>query len=138
MFSGVPVAMTASNGTSSKSDDIWMKQVDRVYRRFKTTTTNEPVQFTDNICQSFINEGNKDDLNEWIVKLGKYQKSIYKFQNEILALAGVGPDFQKVDNISKEINRVVHWVEEILCVAMVEANKVSKMHAERRFKYQTL
>ena len=101
-----------------------MDHVNQIYQQFKTTTYNAPAQFTEQICLSFLDDGNKDTINESIEKLSKYQKSIYKYQNEILALTGVGPEFHCVTEILKEINLAVRWVEEIMCIAMVEPSDV--------------
>ena len=115
-----------------------MDHVNRIYQRFKTTTTyNAPAQFTEQICLSFLDDGNKDAINESIETLSKYQKSIYKYQNELLTLTGVGPEFHRVADISNEINLVVRWVEEIMCIAMVEPSEVVKMYQAREFEFQS-
>ena len=115
-----------------------MYHVNRINQRFKTTTYNAPALFTEQICLRFLSDGNKDAINESMEKVSKSQQSIYKYQNEILTLTGVGPEFHRVAEISKEINLVVRWIEEIMCIAMVEPSEVVKMYEARQFEYQSL
>lgn len=113
-----------------------MDLVQRVYERFQKTTYNSPRHFTEKICLTFLDDSNKDFINEHLVKVGKYQQLIYKYQNEILALTGVGLEFRRAEDILKEINLVVRWIEEILCIAMVDAGEVTRMYNEQDFEFQ--
>ena len=85
-----------------------MDHVNQIYQQFQTTTYNAPVQFIEQICPRFLDDGNKDTINESKEKLSKYQKSIYKYENEILVLTKDGPESQRVAEILKEINLAVH------------------------------
>jgi hypothetical protein len=71
-----------------------------------------------------------------VIKFGDLQKKIRQYQNEVLALAGVGSEFYRVDDIVKEVEMLVHWVEELLCIAMVDAGEVRYMYERQTFTFQ--
>ena len=137
-FSGPATTSKATPDSSEMGGAIkmWMELVHRVYKRFQKTTDNSPRNFTEKICLTFLDDSNKDFINECIVKVSKYQQSIYKYQNEILALTGVGLEFCRAEDILKEINVVVRWIEKILCIAMVDAGEVTRMYNEQDFEFQ--
>ena len=78
----------------------------------------------------------KDAVHAHVVKLGKCQKSIYKYQNEIYTLRGVTPEYHMVDKMVKEVCRVLGWMEELLCYVMVDVAEVARMHQGCDFEYQ--
>ena len=129
-------ATPVSKATPDSAINMWMELLHRVHKQFQRTTDNSPQNFTEKICLTFLDDGNKDFINEHIVKVGKYQQLICKYQNKILALTGVGLEFCSAEDILKEINVVVRWIEEILCITMVDAGEVTRMYNEQDFEFQ--
>ena len=61
---------------------------------------------------------------------------MYKYENEVLTLAGMGPDYDKVREITRRVCEVIEWLEEVLCQAMIDATEVEKRFKECRFSFQ--
>jgi hypothetical protein len=99
-------------------------------------TRNDPTEFMEQVCLAFLTDEDIDTVQKPVVELEKCQKSIYKYQNEIYALGGMTQEYHRVDKMVKEICRVVRWIEELLCCAMVDVREVGRMHQERHFEYQ--
>lgn len=118
------------NGSTEHAIGIWMERVESIDKRLKIITRDSPSEYLNQICCNFLADYDKDPIHEQTIKLGKLQKAIYKYQNEIYALDGIGPTYRRVDDIVKQVCMVVGWVEELLCFAMVDAKEV-KIHFER-------
>jgi hypothetical protein len=80
----------------------------------------------------------KDAIHEHTISLSIFQKSLYRYQAEVLQLAGVGPDYATVDVAVKEVCRVISWVEDIFCHAMIGRYRFEEIYKNRGFMYQTL
>ncbi|KAJ3497295.1 hypothetical protein NLJ89_g10366 [Agrocybe chaxingu] len=115
---------------------LWMEQNDRIKNRLLKITGKEPAIFVDEISLRYLSDGNKDTLHTHATQLGKLQKAIYRCQNEVLTLAGMGPEYHAVDKTVILIRTIVGWVEEVLCYAMVELSEVRRLREERGFMYQ--
>lgn len=113
-----------------------MERAESIDKRLKTITGDAPSEYLNRICQDFLADYEKDPIHEQIVKLGKLQKAIYKYQNEVLAIDGIGPAFFRVNDIVKQVCMVVSWVEELLCYAMVDAEEVKTRWEKHEFLYQ--
>jgi hypothetical protein len=118
---------------------IWLEQANQIqYRLGKLIGLPEisAPEFMDKLCIDFLANRDKDLIQEHVDKAGKLQKKIRKYQNEVLTLAGIGPDFNRVDAIVKEVCMLVGWVEELLCLAMVDAAEFTQMYETRSFCFQ--
>jgi len=89
------------------------------------------------VVEKFLEHCDKNVIYERVVTIGKLQKSMYRYENEVLTLAGMGPDYDKVREITQLVCKVIHWLEEVLCQAMVDPTDVKKMFKECRFTFQT-
>jgi hypothetical protein len=66
-------------------------------------TGDSPSGYLNQICCDFLVDYDKEPIHEQTIKLGKLQKAIYKYQNKILALEGIGPTYRRVDVIVKQV-----------------------------------
>jgi hypothetical protein len=114
-----------------------MEHANRVFARMNRITLDNPTAFMEQVCLAFLTNKDIDAVHQHVVKLGKCQKSIYKYQNEIYTLGGITQDYHTVDKMVKEICRVVRWIEELFCYAMVDIAEVGRMHQGHNFEYQT-
>ena len=122
--------------TPSPPITIWLERADRVHHRLQKITGSNAREFLHCIVGEFLEYCDKDVIYERVVAIGKLQKSMYNYENEVLTLAGMGPDYDKVRGITQLVCEVVQWLEEILCLAMVEVTDVEKMFKERRLTFQ--
>ena len=114
----------------------WMERIERVRRCLNRTTEGAPKDYVERICSTFMDNLDKDLIYDQVVRLGRLQKSAYRYENEVYALVGVEKEHQVASGLVKEVKVVVGWVEEILCYAMVDAQEVRERYAAKRFMYQ--
>ena len=117
--------------------ESWMDCVERVHRRLDKATEGDPRNYTEKICSTFLDNLDKDLIHDKTVRLGRLQKSAYRFENEVYTLVGVAKEHQRAVEVTREVNAVLSWVEEILCYAMVDTREVRERYVAKSFMYQT-
>ena len=106
--------------------------------RCQRITRNNNLTFLHWVVEEYLKNRDKDFVDNYIVTVGKLQMSIYRYGNEVLMLAGVGPEYEQIKTITGRVCEVVQWLEEVLCFAIMDdADGVGKMYQERRFSFQT-
>jgi hypothetical protein len=115
---------------------IWLECADRTAARLRKITGDDSRRYVHRIVEDFLNSRDKDVVYEQIVAMGKLQKSVYGYENEVLALAGLGPEYDKVKEISRSVCDVIRWLEEVLCLALVDAAEVEKTYQDCLFSFQ--
>lgn len=113
-----------------------MEGVERVHRCLNRATEGAPRSYVEQICSSFLDNQDKDPIHDKVVRLGRLQKSAYRYENEVYALVGVTKEYRRASEVVKEVNMVLSWVEEIFCYAMVDVEEVRDRYTEKEFMYQ--
>lgn len=127
---------TVSLSATESALKTWTEYSKSVQRRFNRLTDDNPIKYVEKICSQFIQDHNKDNIHAEVVKLSNLQKRIYRSQNEILNLAGLGPEWNAVDIIVKKICTVVNWLEDVFCQAILGHSEVCKMYNRTQFAYK--
>lgn len=104
--------------------------------RFKQITGPDEFAFVDSICHTFLVENDTDVIEGPASKLNELQISIYQFQNEVLLLMGIGPDYERIDCIVRAIKKLAGWVDEVLIAALIGVDEVNSMRLAQKFSYQ--
>ena len=102
----------------------------------KRITANDPTAFMDQACLAFLKDEDKETVHKHVIRLGKCQKLIYRYQNQIYSLLGLTEEYYMVDKMVREVCMVVCWIEELLCYMMVDVAEVARMHQGHEFEYQ--
>lgn len=116
--------------------ETWMEAVERVHRNMGRVTEDAPQEYVEKICAGFLEHHDKDKIHKKIVRLSRFQKSIYRYENEVYALAGVGKEYDRAAEVTKQVNTLLGWVEEVLCYAMVDFQEVKDCYQAKEFMYQ--
>src|SRR5260221_5869669 len=116
---------------------IWLERSDRVHHWLQTMTGSNAREYLHCIVKEFLEHCDKDAVYERVVTIGKLQKSMYKYENKVLTLAGMGLDYDKVRGITRLVCEVVQWLEEVLCLVMVDTMEVEKRFKGCRLSFQT-
>ena len=95
-----------------------------------------PKAYAEKICVGFLADRDKDVIHEETIRLGRLQKRIYKCQDKVLQLSGIGEEYSRVEDIKKAICTTIGWVEEIFCYAIVDWAEVLRIHSEGSFAFQ--
>jgi hypothetical protein len=54
----------------------------------------------------------------------------------MLQLGGVGPEWKEVSQLSNQLTEVTHWIEEVLCLAMVNREGLVVSYQGQMLMYQ--
>lgn len=113
-----------------------MEAVESVARRLGRIVNSSAQEYVNKICTEYLEDKDKDRINEHITRLSKLQKAIYRYQNEVYMLAGVGDKHDRAAKVVQDVCTIVRWVEELLCCAMVDYGDVKDRHVGKKFMYQ--
>jgi hypothetical protein len=72
-----------------------------------------PTAYAEKICIGYLADRDTDVIHKETICLAKLQKNIYKCQEKVLQLCGIGDKHSRVDTIRKVICTTISWVEEI-------------------------
>ena len=61
---------------------------------------------------------------------------LYEYQNKVLQLDGVGNNYQKLQNIVRDVRSVLEWVDELLVFTMVDISEVQRLYDASELLYQ--
>ena len=102
----------------------WLERADSAERRLdKILGRIDPVPFVDQICKTYLQEKSLPCLEAQVSSLVRLQKSLYKYQNKIYSLTGVGPEHKRMDALVGHIRTAVTLAEEVSCFAMLGAKR---------------
>ena len=62
--------------------------------------------------------------------------SIYKYENEIISLSGIGSAYKCINTIGQTAQRLLGHLEDVLSAALLGVEEVENMHIARKFLYQ--
>ena len=117
--------------------NLWLDYATCLQVQFNKFVNQNPTVYAEKICVGFLADCDKDIIHEEKICLEKLQKSIYKCQNKVLQLCGIGDECSRVDCIRKAICTTITWVEEIFCYAIIDWAEVQQIHGERGFVFHS-
>lgn len=127
----------AKSGPWNEHSDGYLAHThDPCSRSIQQARQNNPVAYLESICTLYLNDHDKDRIQEQTVLLAKVQMSIYNCHDEVLQIYGIGDELSQVENVKKNICATVSWVEEVFCSAIVDWTEVQRLYRERGFLYQ--
>ncbi|KAK7439550.1 hypothetical protein VKT23_017478 [Stygiomarasmius scandens] len=127
----------------------WLENTRLFRRRLQKLTNEDPPQYMESIYQKYkasithIKRKNvqairddQDILNKPLAKLYHLQKLFGGISNEALNAVGVCEVYREVDNVEKDIDRLVKWLEQLLMLAMEDPLTLVKLHSANKLLYQ--
>ncbi|KAF8223501.1 hypothetical protein L208DRAFT_1316505 [Tricholoma matsutake] len=123
----------------SRNPPYWCRRVAQPSPKFNTLINTHPTEYVDTLLATYYaSSGNKDLLGNAVQTFSRYQKSIQQYKDEILQLGGVDLEWHEANELSKQVCKVVHWIEEIFCLAMVDPKGLIASHAMKQLMYQVV
>lgn len=116
----------------------WNKRVSCLSLKFNQCINNDARKFVEMLMSAFFTSHDKDILRDGVLGVSRHQKSIQRYEDEILQLVGVNSDWKWAHQLSSEVTEVVNWIEEALCLAMVDPEELIALHTTKRLMYQSL
>jgi hypothetical protein len=77
-------------------------------------------------------------ISNAVLTLSRLQKSIQRYEHEILQLVGVGSEWSEVHQLSNRVCEVTCWTEEVLCLATVDSKGFIVSHATKQLMFQVV
>ncbi|KAJ2929916.1 hypothetical protein H1R20_g7195, partial [Candolleomyces eurysporus] len=115
-------------------------QVRRLSQRFERALAQKsPDGYLSLLCIGFeihYEQGYTTRAKDYImgreVEFRKIQKSLEKYRGMVEEIDGIGEEWKRIDKITSEVRKVVCWIDNLLCSAMVDpANLVNRFHAKQ-------
>ncbi|RDB28344.1 hypothetical protein Hypma_001342 [Hypsizygus marmoreus] len=124
---------------SHTSDPLayWGYRVDRVAIKLDAKMGMTPSTFLDGVCTSYLTSHSKDDVRDTLLIFTPLQKSIYRYMDEILNIAGAGDEYKRAEDVSRRVLGVIHALEDILCKAMLGYDEVCTAFEGKGLLYQS-
>jgi hypothetical protein len=125
--------------------EIIQEQTQRISRRFKAALAGRTAAgYLALLCvgfESHYEAGNttraKDFFMEKEVELRKIQRALERHQEIVFKVAGEGEQWNEIEGILVRVRRVIHLLDNLLCMGMVDpANLVKQFHA-KHLEFQT-
>ncbi|KAF8950643.1 hypothetical protein BDZ97DRAFT_1770997 [Flammula alnicola] len=123
--------------TTERALRVWLEHASWVKSRMEKITSKAPATFLEQVYGECIANGDSGNIQEYATTFLKFQRSIYRYENEVLSLAGVGPEYNLVREISKQVCQIVGWVNELLCHASISIQEVKEVHDAQELAYQS-
>ena len=79
---------------------------------------------------------NIDILHNGVLSVSQHQKCIQRYEDEILQLGGVNSEWNEAHQLSNRVSEALRWIEEALCLAMVDPEELVASHTVKRLMYQ--
>jgi len=95
-------------------------------------------EYVEQIYNLYEKSRNKNDIQDAVINASSLQRSIHRYEAEILELAGIGIQWRRASNITKCVGDVVKWLEDLLCLAMVGAEELIRSYKSGTLLYQTI
>ncbi|KAJ2928406.1 hypothetical protein H1R20_g8709, partial [Candolleomyces eurysporus] len=125
--------------------DIIKDQVQRLSQRFERALAQRSTSgYLSLICVGFeihYEEGYvtraKDFIMEKELEFRKIQRALEKYQGMVQEISGISEEWKQIEDTAARVREVVHWLDDVLCKAMVEpADLVKRFHA-KQLDFQT-
>ena len=115
----------------------WNKRVAHLSIKFNKLINNDAPRFVESLMSAFLmSTHDKDILCDGILSVSRHQKSIQRYEDEILQLGGVDSNWEEAHRLSDQVCKVMHWIEEVLCLAMVDPKELVALYAAKQLAYQ--
>jgi hypothetical protein len=125
-----------------RSDDrhlaAWCERVTRLSLQFNTLVDAHPTKYVDALLSAYHVSSSDKDIRDAVLTLSRYQNSIQRYEHEILQLAGVGSEWSQAHQLSNRVREVVRWIEEVLCLAVVDPDGLVVSHAAKQLMFQVV
>ena len=115
----------------------WCAQAETVAVKLRELVRPMAAEYLERIYTSYTFSRRKDNIRAEITAVSHLQKAIYQCQANILQAAGVGTEWERAEEISKAVVRVVRWLEDILVWAMIDVHELVAKHNRRELMYQS-
>ncbi|KAF8868782.1 hypothetical protein BD779DRAFT_1480811 [Infundibulicybe gibba] len=116
--------------------DYWRNHIHSIFEQFKLEARPNPRSFCDKIYRIYNFKRDEATIDDAITSISRHQNAIRRCHAKILQLDGPGELAQQALEVGKSIDRLMHWLEEILCYAMGDRDGLFYLYTNRKLAYQ--
>jgi hypothetical protein len=114
----------------------WMEQGESVQKRLEKITHGSAFEFVNTLCQQLLRDHEDDRIQMFSTKLGELRDMVYMYQHEVLQLEGWGENYQKLEDLVKDIHTLLEWLDELLVLALLDITEVKQLFDVSGLCYQ--
>jgi len=114
----------------------WMERAENVQNRLEKMTHGSSFEFVDTLCQQLLRDHEDDRIQTFCTKLGGLRDIVYMYQHEVLQLDGWGENYQKLENLVKDIRTLLEWLDELLVLALLDITEIEQLFDVSGLLYQ--
>ncbi|KAK0216559.1 hypothetical protein EDD85DRAFT_436339 [Armillaria nabsnona] len=122
-----------------------MAEIDRLSARFAILTTRSPSRHASVIYHEHMltvtedcPKGYRSFLDNAVLTFSSLEQSLQEYENIILNCVGVGKEMRRYHLVWEPIQRMVGWLEEMLCEAMISPKGLKEKYERRELAFRML
>ncbi|KAF9041368.1 hypothetical protein BJ165DRAFT_1530098 [Panaeolus papilionaceus] len=115
---------------------IWNERATRIHKRFLRYLDGSAVQFLHKASREYLQQRTSMPFLERSDMLGEFQLSLIRCHDGILQIYGVGDQLTVINSMIQDVKKVLNWLEEVACVALVDYSEVRKSYHRGEFEFQ--
>ncbi len=122
-----------------------MDQVERLSARFRIITSGSPKRHACVIYKEYARTMTEDHpkgcrslIDNAVLEISSLEQSLQEYENVILNYAGVGKEMKRYRSVWEPIQRLVCWLEEMLCEAMISPEGLREKYDRRELVFRAL
>ena len=114
----------------------WMERGASVRKRLEKMTHGSAFEFVNTLCQQLLRDHEDDRIQMFSTKLGELRDMVYMYQHEVLQLEGWGENYQKLEDLVKDIRTLLEWLDELLVLALLDITEIRQLFDVSGLCYQ--
>ncbi|KAF8233302.1 hypothetical protein L208DRAFT_1267346 [Tricholoma matsutake] len=114
----------------------WIEQCQRLAEKLSALTDGSAKFFVNGLYQQYTVSQDQDVINGAIAQTSHFLMWIWHYQDKILQLASVGPEFELANTIEKDVSKINLWLEELLCSVMGDFDEAVATYKLCGFMFQ--
>jgi hypothetical protein len=114
----------------------WMERGASVRKRLEKITHGSTFEFVNTLCQQLLCDHEDDRIQMFSTKLGELRNMVYMYQHKVLQLEGWGENYQKLEDLVKDIRTLLEWLDELLVLALLDITEIKQLFEVSGLCYQ--
>lgn len=95
-----------------------------------------PKLYIERLYHGYTTSQDIDILRDANFQLGNILTPMQVHEGDALELVGLGPEWRRLQSWVTLISQVIRWVEEMLCLAMIDIEDLRVEHRKKKLMYQ--
>ncbi|KAM6497559.1 hypothetical protein JOM56_008032 [Amanita muscaria] len=129
-------ASQVSNSLARRHLDRWFGRALRVKTEYSTLTNDAPKNFTNSLVQNLMSDKNDGVFRDALNVVSNLLQRVLRAEKEIYELHGICLQYHHVKDISSRLRELNVWLEDILCVSLLDLSELLSAFVNNQLAYQ--